>query len=76
MTVTNAVLLPTPGEDGLVLVGGRDYKGVYPGNPLDKIFEMSCDTNKCRWSERNQTLSVPRSYHIAFYIPDEMTNCQ
>ena len=55
---------------GIYLIGGYSDKLGY----LDKIFYLA--HAEAKWQELPQKLQTKRHYHTAFFVPDEITNCQ
>ena len=66
-SVANSVLVEY--KDTVVLVGG-DGTGV-DGRHL---YQLSSPDGP--WNEMEQTLPIKKHYHIAFLIPDDLTDCQ
>ena len=66
-SVANSVLVEY--KDTVVLVGG-DGTGV-DGKHL---YQLSSPDGP--WNEMEQTLPIKKHYHIAFLIPDDLTDCQ
>ena len=65
-------LLTSPKEDGVIAVGGRSGSTFSPA-----IFKMTCTGSlNCEWTELEQKLDIGRIDHVAFLIPDELTNCE
>ena len=56
--------IPNPTGDGVFHIYGF------------KIYELTCDTNACSWTTRQQELPVGKSHFgQAFYIPEKLVNC-
>ena len=57
-------------NNGIYLIGGYSIVEGY----LDKIFYLA--HAEANWQELPQKLQTKRYYHTAFFVPDEITNCQ
>ena len=65
-------LMTSPEEDGVLAVGGISGR-IFE----NAIFKMTCTGSlDCEWIELEQKLDVGRKAHVAFLIPDELTNCE
>ena len=59
-------MIPTPNEQGVILLGlKRDPK---------QIYQLSWKGDELQWSKIGQ-LKSPRSFTVAMWIPNELTNC-
>ncbi len=56
---------------GVIAVGGY-ITGVGPQNTLYRLPHSGVGAE---WSEMRQKLSRGRQYHVAFLVPDDITNC-
>jgi hypothetical protein len=57
-------------SNGIYLIGGRSAIG----DQLDSIFYLSHAESE--WQELPQKLPTGRYHHTAFFVPDEVANCQ
>ena len=65
-------MITSPEENGVLAIGGRS------GREFESaIFKMTCTGSlNCEWTELEQKLDIGRIDHVAFLIPDELTNCE
>ena len=65
-------MITSPEENGVIAIGGRS------GREFESaIFKMTCTGSlNCEWTELEQKLDIGRIDHVAFLIPDELTNCE
>ena len=64
-------MITSPEGDGVIAIGGRS------GREFESaIFKMTCPGSLCTWTELEQKLDIGRIDHVAFLIPDELTNCE
>ena len=65
-------MITSPEENGVIAIGGRS------GREFESaIFKMTCTgVLNCTWTELEQKLDIGRIDHVAFLIPDELTNCE
>jgi hypothetical protein len=65
-------MITSPEENGVIAIGGRS------GREFESaIFKMTCNGSlNCEWTELEQKLDIGRIDHVAFLIPDELTNCE
>ena len=65
-------MITSPEENGVIAIGGRS------GREFESaIFKMTCTGSlNCTWTELEQKLDIGRIDHVAFLIPDELTNCE
>ena len=58
---------------GVILVGGEAEVAGF--QRLDKLFRLPHAGDGSKWTELPQKLKTGRSRHIAFLVPDNLTNC-
>ena len=65
-------MITSPEGNGVIAIGGRS------GREFESaIFKMTCTGSlNCEWTELEQKLDIGRIDHVAFLIPDELTNCE
>ena len=68
LALSQIVELP---DGGILLVAGSTYDPMYPVNT---IFKLDHAADK-EWKELPQMLNKARDSHVAFLIPDAITNC-
>jgi hypothetical protein len=69
-TLIGASLLPSPGGQGVILMGGYHLTGYQ-----SSIYTLICDQLGCKWSKMEQQLKIPRNFLVAMLIPDTLTHC-
>ena len=67
VSLSQLVELP---DGGIILVGGKQDKA---NTGLKSIFYLS--HSEANWTELTQTLTLGRNCHVAFFVPDGITNC-
>jgi hypothetical protein len=65
-------MITSPEENGVIAIGGRS------GREFESaIFKMTCTGSlNCEWTELEQKLDIGRIDHVAFLIPNDLTNCE
>jgi hypothetical protein len=56
-------------ENTLLFVGGCET------DDGKTIFQLKSPQKDETWLQLNQTMTDQRTYHVAFLVPDEITNC-
>ena len=51
-------------------IGGESESGM-----ISSIYNLKCDSEGCFWTELEQKLSKSRSYHVAMFVPSNITEC-
>ena len=58
-------------EGGVVLVGGSSTWDEF----LDTLFQLPHGGEDAEWIEMEQKLKIGRNQHVAFLVPDSITDC-
>jgi len=57
---------------GVILIGGSFY---HDSNPRPLLLNLKHVGSQATWEMMKQSLKTPRFWHLAFLIPNELTDC-
>ena len=71
-TIMGSTMVSSPIGKGVVVIGGYTAYGL--GKSVN-LIELSGDSIKSlKWTQLQQSLLTPKTYHVSFIIPTEVAN--